>query len=129
MSSSFSSFSDGDVIHADQVSEMHEPIQNLERGASFYGGTSGGSSTAYTVTLSPAPDSPYQDGMMVNFKVHTANAAGSPDVTLNVNSVSAKPILKNGGSSLSASDLAAGQVVSVVYDSASSGAFHLIGKF
>lgn len=129
MPSSFNSFVNGDGIEASDVSEMHAPIQNLERGASYYAGASGGSSTAYTVTLSPAPDSPYQAGMIVNFKVHTANGAGSPDVTLNANSVGAKPILKNGGASLSASDLAAGQVVSVVYDTAGSGAFHLIGKF
>ncbi len=129
MPSSFTSFNNGDIIQAAHVSEMQEPIQDLQRGASFYAGASGGSSIAYTVSLVPAPDSPYQDGMLVNFKVHTANGAGSPDVTLNVNSVAAKPILKNGGSSLSASDLATGQVVSVVYDSAGSGAFHLIGKF
>lgn len=116
MPTSFDSFSNGDVIDAHNVSEMHEPIQNLERGAAFYAGSTSGSSTAYTATLDPAPDNPYQSGMIVNFKVHTTNAAGSPDVTLNVNSVGAKPIVKNGGDHLASGDLEADQIVSVIYD-------------
>lgn len=116
MPTAFDSFSNGDVIGAHNVSEMHEPIQNLERGAAFYAGSTSGSSTAYTATLDPAPDNPYQGGMIVNFKVHTTNAAGSPDVTLNVNSVGAKPIVKNGGDHLASGDLEADQIVSVIYD-------------
>ena len=127
MPSSFASFSNGDVVEASHVAEMHAPIQNLERGAAFYAGTTGGSSTAYSATLSPAPDNPYQAGMIVNFKIHADNTAGSPDVTLNVNGVGAKPILKGGGDSLAAGDLKAGQMASVVYDSASGGAFKLVG--
>jgi hypothetical protein len=50
-------------------------------------------------------------------------------VTLNVNGVGAKPILKQGGDSLAAADLKAGQIVSVVYDSASGGAFKLVGSY
>ena len=126
MPSSFASFSNGDVVEASHVAEMHAPIQNLERGAAFYAGTTGGSSTAYSATLSPAPDNPYQAGMIVNFKIHADNTAGSPDVTLNVNGVGAKPILKGGGDSLAAGDLKAGQMASVVYDSASGGAFKLV---
>lgn len=126
MPSSFDSFSNGDPIEAHNVSEMHAPIQNLERGAAFYAGTSTGTSTAYAVTMSPAPDDPHQSGMIVNFKVHTNNSVGSPDVTLNVNSVGAKPILKDGGDSLVADDLKADQIVSVIYDASGSGAFNLI---
>ena len=48
MPSSFASFSNGDVVEASHVAEMHAPIQNLERGAAFYAGTTGGSSTAYS---------------------------------------------------------------------------------
>ncbi len=123
----FEVFGNGDVIEAEHINELHEVIQNLERGKSFYAGTSGGSSTAYTVTLDPAPDSPHLVGMIVHFKVHTDNTAGSPDVTLNVNSVGAKPILKGGGDSLAAGDLKAGQMVACFYDSASGGSFKLIG--
>ena len=127
MPSSFESFTTGDPVEASHVSEMHAPIQNLERGAAFYAGTTGGSSTAYSATLSPAPDNPYQAGMIVNFKIHADNTAGSPDVTLNLNGVSAKPVLKGGGNSLVAGDLKAGQMVSVIYDDASGGSFKLIG--
>lgn len=128
MPSSFASFSNGDVVEASHVAEMHAPIQNLERGAAFYAGTTGGSSTAYSATLSPAPDNPYQAGMIVNFKIHADNTAGSPDVTLNVNGVGAKPILKGGGDSLAAGDLKVGQVVSLVFDpdAGASGAFKLL---
>ena len=126
MPSSFSSFTNGDMLEATHVSEMHVPIQNIERGTAFYAGTSTGTSTAYAVAMSPAPEDPHPVGMIVNFKVHTDNIAGSPDVTLDVNSVGVKPILKAGGDSLAAGDLKAGQMASVVYDSASGGAFKLI---
>jgi hypothetical protein len=116
MPSSFSSFTTGDIIQATHAAEMHAPIQNLERGASFYAGASAGTSTAYTVSLSPAPDSPYVSGMIINFKAHVANAVGSPNVTLNANSGGAKPIVKNGGDALAAADLKAGQIVSVIFD-------------
>ena len=128
MPSSFSSFANGDAIQATHVSELQNPIKNLERGASYYAGSSAGTSTAYTATLSPAPDNPYQGGMIVNFKVHTANGAGSPDVTLNVNGVGAKPIKKSGGQSLAAGDLKANQIVSVIYDVSGTGAFNLVGS-
>lgn len=129
MPSSFSYFEDGDAVRAEHVMQLHDPVNNLERGAAFYAGSTSGTSTAYTATLDPAPDDPYPEGLMVNLKIHTANGSGSPDVTLNLNSVGAKPIVKNGGSSLSASDMAAGQIVTVVYDSAGSGSFQLIGKY
>ncbi len=125
MPSSFTSFANGDVIQANHVSELQTPIKNLERGAAFYAGTSAGGTTAYTVTLSPAPDVPHQDGMLVNFRVNVQNTAGSPNVTLSVNGATAKPILKNGSQSLVAGDLKANQIVSLVFD-ATAQAFQLL---
>lgn len=122
MPTTFSSFSDGDVIHASQVAEMHEPIQNLERGASFYAGTSSGSSSAYTASLSPAPDSSYPAGMIVNFKAHADNSGAA---TLNLNSLGAKPIVKN-GAALKAGDLKADQIVALIYNSQSGGRFEML---
>lgn len=128
MPSSFNTFSDGDVIHASHVAELHEPIHRLESGAAFYGGLTSGSSTAYTATLTPDSNSPYNGGMMVNVKIHADNAAGSPDVTLNINDHGAKPIRKSGGESLAVGDLKEGQIVSLVYDAADSGQFQLVGS-
>jgi hypothetical protein len=127
MPSSFESFTEADPIEATQVSEMHEPIQNLERGAAFYAaGVNGESGSDYTATLTPAPDDPYLAGMLVNLNIDVDNVAGYPDVTLDVNGVGPKPILKNGSQSLSAGDLKAGQIVSLVYDDAGDGAFKLL---
>lgn len=128
MPSSFSTFEDGDIIYAGHVAELHEPILHLESGAAFYAGTTSGSSTAYTASLSPAPNNPHNAGLMVHVKVHVDNAAGSPDVTINLNGQGAKPILKKGAESLEAGDLQEGQIVSLVYDSAGSGHFQLVGS-
>lgn len=122
----FHNFGSDDVIEAIHVSEMHNPILNLERGASYFGGLSGGSGSAYTASLTPAPDNPYSSGMIVNFKAHVQNLAGSPDVTLDVNGVGPKPIQKNGGAPLAAGDIKANQIVSVIYDNAGTGKFHLM---
>ncbi|MCW5873002.1 MAG: hypothetical protein KIS61_37495, partial [Candidatus Eremiobacteraeota bacterium] len=68
MPSSFSSFSNGDIIEVSYLTEIHNAIQDVERGASLYAGLSSGTSTAYEVTLDPEPDDPYGDGMVVHFK-------------------------------------------------------------
>lgn len=75
--------------------------------------TSSGTSTAYTLSLTPAPTS-YFGGMTIKFLAHTANGAGP--VTINVNSLGAKTIKKNVSVDLAASDLLNGQVIELVYD-------------
>jgi hypothetical protein len=125
MPSSFSSFNDGDVILASHVAEMHGPIQNLERGAAFYAGLSSGTSSAYTANLSLAPDSAYPAGMMVHLKIHSDNGVGSPDVTLNLNGVGAKPIVKK-GAALKAGDLKANQMVALLYNNEGDGRFEML---
>jgi hypothetical protein len=112
-----SDFDPGDIIEADHVKQFIVPVNNLETGRAFYAGTSSGSASAYTVLLSPTPEAtPYNVGMIVNFKAHVDNAAAP---TLNVNALGAKPLIKNGGSALAAADIKAGQIVSVLYDGTS----------
>lgn len=130
MSSSFSEFSDGEIIHASHVTELHEPIQRLESGAAFYASvdTFSSSSTAYSAALEPEPAPGYSPGLMVNLKIPATNATGSPDVTLELNGLGPKPILKGDGQSLEAGDLLGDQMVTVVYDDAGSGAFRLVSS-
>lgn len=81
---------------------------------------------AYEVTLDPVPEDPYSDGMIVNFKVHVENVTGSPDVTLDVNGVGARPLQRNGAISLSGGELKEDHIASVIYDADGSGQFILL---
>lgn len=69
-------------------------------------------SDAYAVTLDPAPAG-YTEGLMLQFKAQAANTGAC---TLNVNELGVKAIKKNGGDDLETGDIAAGQVVFVIYD-------------
>lgn len=71
-----------------------------------------GAANAYVVTLSPVPT--LVAGLTVIFKAANANSGSS---TLNVNSLGAKTIKKtDGATNLVSGDIAAGQIVAVVYD-------------
>jgi len=67
----------------------------------------------YVITIPNFPLSDYLTGMSVTFKANTANTGAA---TLNINSLGAKAITKNGTSALEDNDIAAGQIVSLVYD-------------
>lgn len=69
-------------------------------------------SDTYVITLTPAPDA-YATGQRFVFTANTANTGGA---TLNVNALGAKTIVKGDDSALVTGDIAAGQVVEVVYD-------------
>lgn len=73
---------------------------------------SAGSSGAYTLSID-ASISAYAAGQVFKFK---ANHATTGAATLNVNSIGAKTILKNGDQSLIANDIKSGDIVVVVYD-------------
>lgn len=75
-----------------------------------------GTATAFTITLSPAPTS-YTAGMMVHMRAANTNTATAP--TINVNSLGAKTIVKNANASLDPGDIAAGQVVTLIYNATS----------
>lgn len=70
-----------------------------------------GSANAYAATLSPAPT--IAAGSHVVFKAAHANTGAS---TLAVNGGTATPIKKQGATDLASGDIAAGQIVEVVYD-------------
>ena len=66
----------------------------------------------FSVNLPVAPVK-YNPGMMLSFRVAAANTGS---ITLNVNNIGIKPVYKNVNQALSANDIVAGQVVSVIYD-------------
>lgn len=89
---------------------------NVTGGLNFY--TDTGAANAYAITTSPTMAT-IPMGTIFNFQAGHANTGAS---TLNVDSIGAIPIKKNGGTGasvgtdLAARDIAAGQVVSVSYD-------------
>lgn len=85
----------------------------LQDGSPIYG-VDAQVTDAYAITLSPAPVA-YTDGMEVRFKANTQNTTGA---TLNVNSLGAVAILKFHDQVLATGDIEAGQIVTVIYDSA-----------
>jgi hypothetical protein len=86
----------------------------VQNSAFFWGGTSGGSANAQTVTLSPAPTA-YAAGQTIRFITGFAVTGAA---TLNANGLGAKNLRKgvNGATALSNRDLDAGLLVTVVYD-------------
>lgn len=71
------------------------------------------SAGVYSVTLSPAPTT-YTAGMVVRFKADSANGTGGVDV--NVNTIGAANIYKNVNQELAPGDIAANQIVELIYD-------------
>jgi hypothetical protein len=71
-----------------------------------------GAADAYVVTLSPALAA-HVVGLPVRFKATNANTGAS---TVNINGLGAIAIKKNVSTALAAGDIAAGQIVEVVYD-------------
>lgn len=78
----------------------------------IWGGTGGGTADVITITVTPAITA-YAAGQMFSF---IASGANTTNVTINVNSVGAKAITKNGTTALVAGDIPSGEVVSIVYD-------------
>lgn len=82
----------------------------------------GGSANTYTLTLAPAITA-YALGQRFHFFAQNTNTGAS---TLNVNGVGAVAIRKGDGSvALGAADIVGGDLVSVVYDTAGGGRFHM----
>jgi len=67
-------------------------IGQMQNGSTIYGGTSGGTANAQTITLTPAP-SAYTSGMTFVF---FAGATNTGAMTLNVNGLGAKNVYYNG---------------------------------
>ena len=114
---------DGNVLTYSASSGKWEPtalpsVSGLARQAdvqdeSYTYAADSGAANAYVVTLSPVPAA-LVAGLEVCFKAANANTGAS---TLIVNSLGAKNIYKlNGSTALASGDIAAGQIVTVVYD-------------
>lgn len=74
-------------------------------------GLTGGTGTAYTLSLSPPPT--LMAGLRITMKVHVANTNVA---TLNVNNLGAKSILKSNGNALTAGNLKLNSIYTLVYD-------------
>jgi hypothetical protein len=112
----------GDVLTGEIVSVIYDGTNfqlNSPLGKAFLSqncaeiyGAAGSGTDAYTITLTPALAA-YTDGLMINFKADVANTGAA---TLNVNGLGVKSIKKLFNQDLATGDIAAGQMVTVVYD-------------
>lgn len=101
---------------------QYAAVNQVQDNAYNWGGTSGGSASAYTISLAPAITA-YVDGLIVVWKAHTASGAGA---TLAVNGLAAKGILCEAGATAIAADgIASQEIVICVYHSASGGYFQV----
>jgi len=108
----------GGFVHTgvgDATARTHySAAKQIQDNSLVFGGNSGGSSSAYTITLIPAITA-YVNGAIFSFRAHTANAINA---TLNVSGVGAKNIKHLGTrANVAANDIATGSNVVVMYNS------------
>lgn len=100
-------------------------IGQLQDQAIFWGGTTGGTATAYTISLSPAITA-YVAGMQFRFIAHAANTGTA---TLAVNGLTAYQINRNSSTTAAvAGEIANGAIVTVVFDTTGGNHFRLINE-
>lgn len=87
-------------------------IGSVQNGSVFYGGTSGGSANAQTVTLSPAIAS-LTTGQIINY---TAGYTNTGAMTLNPNGIGATAVKLETGGDLPAATVVAGQRYAAFYN-------------
>jgi hypothetical protein len=87
-------------------------LASLVQGNVSLYGTTAGTGTAYTLTLSPAPTA-YVEGAIYYIKAHVISGA-SP--TLNVNSLGVKTLVKPVGENIVAGNLQADEIYAIMYD-------------
>jgi hypothetical protein len=87
-------------------------IANIVAGTGVYVGTVGGTADVITLTASPAVTA-YAAGQRFYF---IAGGTNTTNVTVNVSSLGAKALTKNGSTALTAGDIGSGSIVSMVYD-------------
>ncbi len=109
----------GDINNTVEVYTAEEVSEELQSG-NAYAATASGTDT-YILGITPALTA-YADNQ--RFFVKFANANTGP-VTININSLGAKAIKKNGGVALVAGDITAGSVFAISYDGTD---FELVGK-
>ena len=86
-------------------------VGQIQDGSYIWGGTSGGSANAHTLTLSPAITA-YTAGMVVRFIAGFTNTTTTP--TININSVGANTMKRDDKPALIAGDINAGQIYELV---------------
>jgi hypothetical protein len=84
-------------------------------GASANYATAGGSVDAWTASISATYLTAYTDGMSLRVKFAAPNTSTTP--TLNLNGLGTKQIVSEAGGPLAAGDIAAGSVVTLIYNS------------
>lgn len=87
-------------------------LANLQDGTGVYVATVGGTADVITLTASPAITA-YAAGQTFRF---IASGANTTNVTVNVSSIGAKAITKNGTTALVAGDIPSGAMVTITYD-------------
>lgn len=93
-----------------QIESNDSQVKNVQVGADKYAVATG--TNTYAITLAPVPTA-YAAGNTYQVNFTNANTGAS---TLNVNSLGAKDIKKNGSDALVSGDIAAGKVYTCVYD-------------
>jgi hypothetical protein len=107
----------GEMVTGAVVTVMYDGTQfqlisnNVTEATAFWGGTSGGSANAQTVSLTPAPGA-YYAGMVVTF---LAGATNTGATTLNCNSLGAKSIFVANAACVGG-ELLSGKAYTVVCD-------------
>lgn len=87
-------------------------LANIQDGTGVYVATVGG--TADVITLTPAPAiTAYTAGQTFRF---VASGANTTNVTVNINSLGARAITKNGTTALTTGDIPSGSIVQITYD-------------
>lgn len=87
-------------------------LGSVQDGSGVYAATVGG--TADVITLTPSPViTAYAAGQTFRF---IASGSNTTNVTVNVSSLGAKAITKNGSTALAAGDIASGAMVEITYD-------------
>lgn len=100
-------------------------IGQLQDQAIFWGGTTGGTATAYTISLSPAITA-YVAGMQFRFIAHAVNTGTA---TLAVNGLTAYQINRNSSTiAAKAGDIPVGTIVTVVFDTTGGNHFRILNE-
>jgi hypothetical protein len=110
-----SSPADADIVSQYPANERasREAIRDLTNGVAWWGGTSGGTANAHTVTISNTGIS-YFSGLRVAFIVGTTNTSDTA-VTLNVNGLGAEQVKLRTGGTIRPGSLTSGMLVEVMY--------------
>ena len=93
--------------------DTYQAVGQAQDGGVVWGGTSGGAADAQTITLTPAITA-YTAGQRFYFIAGFTTTSSTP--TLNINGVGANTLKKNPDTALDSGDIAATNVVDVVYN-------------